>query len=151
MKPYVHSSSAYSFIHWNIDCSVGRGGQNSLRADVSYIQWYYTLAAAHPLTPEDRKAVYRNVRVTGSCTGTDNDPLVQAILVHQRHLEHPECDGRVSIARGDGKTSGKAFFVLRIGARIADMYPNEWPRLDKIPRCPPEVAQQVKKAIPVKG
>jgi len=34
--------------------SVGKRAQSSLPVDVSYIQWHYTLAAAHPLTAEDR-------------------------------------------------------------------------------------------------
>ena len=38
-------------------------------------------------------------------------------------------DGRVSVATGNGKLGGSAFFVLRLGARIANMYPELWPRL----------------------
>jgi hypothetical protein len=133
---------------WNLDASVGKGGANSNECDITYIQWYYTLAAAHPLTPEERKADYRKVSITGKCSGQDSDPLVQAIYAHQRHLRHPEIDGRISVARGEGKVGSTAFFVYRLGCRFADMYPNLWPRLDWIPGCPPSVASAVRNAVP---
>jgi hypothetical protein len=145
----LHSAGA-GILHfqWNVDCSVGKGGANNLTTDVSYIQWYYTLAAHHPLTSEDRKAIYKKVQVTGSCRGTDDDPLVAAIFAHQRALNHPQIDGRISVAHGSGKIGATAFFVLRLGARLANMYPNAWPRLDLIPQCPPSVAQAVRQSIP---
>ena len=144
MKPYVY----YGNYQWNLDSSVGKGGANNSPVDVSYIQWYYTLAATHPLTPEQRKVVYRKVSVTGSCRGTDDDPLVAAITTHQQHLNHPEVDGRISVAHGSGKLGATAFFIFRLGARLADMYPNAWPRLDLIPGCPASVVQAVRSAIP---
>ncbi len=39
---------------WNLECSVGKGGANTVASDVSYLQWYYVLAAANPLTVPDR-------------------------------------------------------------------------------------------------
>lgn len=151
MKAYLHGDGNHFDILWNVDCSVGRGGQNNLPTDVSYIQWYYTLAATHSLTPPDRKAIYAAVKVTGKCSGLDTDPLVAAIMSHQRALSHPQVDGRISVATGSGKLGGSAFFVLRLGARLAHMYPEVWPRLDKITGCPAGVAQAVKQTIPMYG
>lgn len=148
MKPYVHRAGSTAHFQWNLDCSVGMGGQNSLPADVAYIQWYYTLAAAHPNTPQVRKDVYAKVAITGQCSGRNDDPLVQAILAHQRALAHPVIDGRISVATGDGRVGENAFFILRLGARLADMFPQAWPRLDLIPRCPTQVADAVRTAIP---
>ncbi len=148
MKPYLHPVGAGFHFQWNVDCSVGKGGTNSLPTDVSYIQWYYTLAARHPLTTPDRKIIYQRVKVTGTCRGTDDDPLVAAILAHQRALNHPEVDGKISVAHGSGKIGASAFFVLRLGARLANMYPNAWPRLDLIPECPGPVALAVRQSIP---
>jgi hypothetical protein len=148
MRPFVHHFGTGSHFQWNLDCSVGKGGQNNLRGDVSYIQWYYTVAAANPRTPPDRKAVYSRVAITGTCRGTDDDPLVQAILTHQRALSHPIVDGRISVATGDGRVGEMAFFVLRLGARFADMVPQAWPRLDLILGCPAVVADEVRKCVP---
>lgn len=145
MKPWVYEDV---FI-WNLDFSVGKGAANSLPADVSYIQWYYTLAAEHPETPEDRKAIYRKVRVTGHCNGTDDDPLVAAIFAQQRAVNHPFIDGKIDVANAIGKVgSGKAFFIFRLGARLATMFPAYWPRLELIPRCPPLVRAASLAAIP---
>ena len=148
MKPYLHPAVSSLHFQWNLDCSVGKGGSNNLISDVSYIQWYYTLAAEHPLTPDDRKKIYRQVRITGACRGTDDDSLVAAIFAHQWALNHPDIDGRISVAHGSGKVGAAAFFVLRLGARFANMFPNQWPRLDLIRNCPTTVAQAVREAIP---
>ena len=148
MKAYLHADGGHFDFQWNIDCSVGKGGQNSLRPDVLYIQWYYQLALNQAATPPERKAIYRLVNLTGSCNGTDGDPLVRAITEHQRSIIHPQIDGRVSVATGSGKVGSSAFFVLRIGARIANMYPELWPRLEKIPGCPAQVAEASRLAIP---
>lgn len=150
MKPYIHSRAGrIADLHWNVDYAVGKHGQNiDASGDVSYVQWYYTIAANHPRTPEERKAVYRNVRVNGFCRGTDDDPLVAAITIHQRHLQHPTIDGKISVARGSGMLEANAFFILRLGARFADMYPDVWPRVDLIPNCPGPVRSAIKSAIP---
>ena len=148
MRPYVHSAGSTVHFQWNLDVSVGRRGTNSLRSDVSYIQWYYVLAAIHPLTPPDRRAIYRAVEITGSCDGSENDPLVASIFAQQRALSHPQVDGKISVASGDGKVGSSAFFVLRLGARFAEMFPQQWPRLDQIPRCPDSVKAAMRAAVP---
>jgi hypothetical protein len=148
MKPFLHKAPTFAFFCWNVDQSVGLRAQNGSACDVSYIQWYYTLAAVHILTPPDRKAIYSRVLVTGVCNGSEADPLVAAITAHQRGIDHPIVDGKISVAHGDGKIDAKAFFILRLGARVATMYPDLWPRLDLMPRCPQIVARAVKDAIP---
>lgn len=148
MTPFLHHAGALTHFQWNLDCSVGKGGQNSIAADVLYLQWYYSLAAKHALTPADRKAVYAKVVVNGVCRGTADDPLVQAITAHQQALQHPVVDGRISVATGDGRVGEKAFFILRLGARLSDMFPNAWPRLDLIPGCPGPVANAVRACVP---
>ena len=148
MKPHLLPAGNGYHIQWNLDKSVGKGASNSSREDVTYIQWYYTLAAESPLIDRARAAIYAQVRITGTCTGRDDDPLVKAIIAHQTFLRHPVIDGRVSVAHGNGKVGSNAFFVFRLGARLADMYPNEWPRLDKIKKCPDGVKKAVARCIP---
>jgi hypothetical protein len=150
VKPYLHPAGhGIVNFQWNIDCSVGKNADNTLITDVSYIQWYYKLAAQNPKTPPDRRAIYQNVEVTGHCSGTGDDPLSAAIWAHQEALQHPEIDGKISVAHGStGKIGSSAFFVLRLGARLADMFPNVWPRLDLMPGCPASVAQASRQAVP---
>jgi hypothetical protein len=149
MRPYIH---AHNF-QWALDCSVGKGGQNSIRADVQYIQWYYKLAAANPETTPERRQIYQLVETTGTCTGLDSDPLVRAITAHQQAIGHPIVDGKVSAVpggeAGNLKVSGNyTFFVFRIGARLARMFPDQWPRLDLIKPCPSDVLEAAVKAVP---
>jgi hypothetical protein len=133
---------------WNLDSSVGKGGANSNPADVSFIQWYYTLASDFHLTQEPNRTIYRKVKITGTCNGTDSDPLVAAIIAQQRSVNHPQVDGKVSVVTGSGKIGANAFFLLRLEARFAVMHPNAWPRLDLIPSCPGTIAQLSRDAIP---
>jgi len=149
MRPYIHKrgSTVHKFM-WVTDCSVGKHAQNSVPEDVSFLQWYYVLAADYFETSPQHKSIYKNVSVTGKCTGLDSDPLVQAILVQQRDFGHPVIDGKASVVHGSGFVDDKAFFVLRLGARFASMYPTLWPRLDLIPSCPPLIAVASRAAIP---
>ena len=144
MKPYIYGPK----FMWNLDCSVGKGAGNNIISDVSFIQWYYTLAAGFHLTEETNKAIYRKVQVTGMCSGKDSDPLVAAIIAQQRSMNHPQIDGRASVVTGTGKVGANAFFLLRLEARLAVMYPNAWPRLDLMPNCPPSVAAVSKGVVP---
>ena len=144
MQPYVYGPK----FMWNLTASVGKGGANNDVADVSFIQWYYTLALNFHLTEAANKDVYRNVRITGQCNGTDRDPLVAAIIQQQRSMSHPSVDGKVSVVTGSGKVGAKAFFLLRLEARFAIMYPSAWPRLDQIPGCPQAVRQAMVAAVP---
>jgi hypothetical protein len=93
MKPYIHENKVFV---WNLDNSVGKGAANSVQSDVSYIQWYYVLGAAHPEVTPERRAVYKQVKVTGACSGREDDPLVRAITIHQQSLQHPIVDGRLA-------------------------------------------------------
>jgi hypothetical protein len=144
MKPYVYGPK----FMWNLDCAVGKAAANSIPSDVAFIQWYYTLAANFHLTDADRREIYRRVKITGACNGTDKDPLVAAITAQQRNMNHPTVDGKVSVVTGSGKVGENAFFLLRLEARLAVMYPNLWPRLDLMPGCPPSVAQIASGAVP---
>ena len=115
---------------------------------MSFLQWYYTLAADFPLTMPDHKAIYRNVKITGACNGKDNDPLVAAIIAQQQGLNHPYIDGKASVVTGSGKVTDKAFFLIRLEARFAVMFPNAWPRLDLIRNCPSSIAEIARNAVP---
>jgi hypothetical protein len=144
MKPYIYGPK----FMWNLDCSVGKNGQNSVPADVMFIQWYYTVASGFHLTTPENKEIYRKVKITGGCSGMDSDPLVAAIVAQQRGMGHPVVDGRVSVVSGSGHVGEKAFFLLRLEARFAVMYPNAWPRLDLIPGCPGAVMAVARNAVP---
>jgi hypothetical protein len=143
MRPYIYGPK----FMWNLDCSVGKGGANNIVTDVSFIQWYYTHAVNFHLTTAENKEIYKKVQITGACSGADSDPLVKAIVAQQRSMGHV-ADGKVSVVTGSGKIGTHAFFLLRLEARFAVMFPAAWPRLDLIPNCPPAIAQASLAAVP---
>ena len=124
MKPYVYGPK----FMWNLDSSVGKGGSNHDACDVAFIQWYYVLAADFHLTDEDRKIIYRKVQTTGICNGSDADPLVQAILAHQRfvvvndvarvlRLGQVNCAVVVQVVVGRGVVSAENHGITRKNVR----------------------------------
>lgn len=74
--------------------------------------------------------------------------MVAAIIAQQRFMNHPQVDGKISVVTGTGKNSASAFFLLRLEARFAIMYPNAWPRLDLIPTCPGSILQVSRSTVP---
>ena len=144
MQPCIYGPK----VMWNLDCSVGKGGANSIASDVSFIQWYYTHAANFGLTEPANREIYRKVSITGHCNGSDSDPLVAAIMAQQRAMNHPNVDGKVSVPAGGGKVGPVAYFLFRLEARFAIMFPDAWPRLDRIPNCPASIAQVSRGAVP---
>jgi hypothetical protein len=148
MLPYIYNKGHFHKFMWINECSVGKAAENSIPADVSFLQWYFVLASTYPETSSEHKAVYRNVSISGQCTGTDSDPLVQSILIQQTDFQHPVIDGKASVVHGSGVIDHKAFFILRLAARFAVMFSDRWPRLDLIRDCPPALATLSRNAIP---
>jgi hypothetical protein len=140
-----------TIILWSIETSVGLNAQNSNSEDISYVQFYYTLAAKDIRFSQDRRDVYAQVSVTGQCDGTDNDPLVNAIWIDEQALNHPFKDSKLSVVQNpEGMIppgENTAWMILRLGARFCSMYPDIWPRIDKIPGCPEAIKQAVLRAI----
>lgn len=150
MKPVIYTVGPYNFFMWNLDASVGKSASNSSHEDILYIQYCYYLGKKDPRISPERLAIYSKVKLTGVCDGTAADPLVQAITVHQHDMGHPVVDGKVSVAKGTGKVAqDAAFFVYRLGARLATMYQKVWPRLDLMPECPAPLAACVRSVTPV--
>lgn len=149
MHPMISNNKFY----WNIDQSVGKNASNGNQTDICYIQWFFVKAAEHPAhVAPDHLAVYRAVRVTGACNGTDNDPLVAAILMWQKsrnqHGDPTTVDGHVSVAHGGIIYAPHSpFLVVVCAVGMAEWFPNAFPRLDLIPGCPPSVAMAVRQVF----
>lgn len=150
MRPIV----ANNWFLWNIDQSVGKNASNGNSADISLVQWYFVQLATRPAGVNPAHlSIYRAVRVTGSCSGRDDDPLVVAILTWQNseHADraHSTVDGHVSVAQGTGFYAAAApFMILMLSDELAHWFPNVYPRLDLIPGCPSAIANAVRAAIP---
>jgi len=150
MRPIILSDRFF----WNLHQSVGKNASNSNPTDVGFVQWSFVQATTHPggMDPADLH-VYGAVRVTGACSGRDDDPLVAAILALQRNARRRKpamlVDGHVSVAH-DSITYAPhaAFLILDLCTAFAGWYPNAYPRLDLMPGCPADVAAAVRNTIP---
>jgi hypothetical protein len=138
---------------WVIETSVGLRAQNSNRQDISYVQWYYSLVARNPIVDQGARDVYAQVRVTGFCDGTENDPLVSAIWFDQQRFGYGIDNIRdqkldpPKTRSGHMRSSGAVWMILKLSARLCTMYPYAWPRLDQIPGCPDPVKEAVFDAL----
>src|SRR5262245_13266160 len=135
---------------WNIDANVGAASPN-IQDDVELIQFGYLLMSQAPAQPADLKAVLAQVKVGVPCTGSADDPLVKAIRAHQAAIGGTQ-DGHVSkIKTSSGVYLDPAgehvFMLIRIVNNIFDATPNDFPRIDKHPKCPPALKASVLAAI----
>ncbi|WP_139350297.1 hypothetical protein [Rhodanobacter sp. C03] len=149
MRPIVLSDQFF----WNLHQSVGKNASNGNSMDISFVQWSFVEACARESgIPAATLQIYRSVRVTGSCSSRDDDPLVAAILAMQGHVHsqrpHTVIDGHISVANGILYAPGAEFLILDINLAIAGWYPNLYPRLDLIPGCPAAIANVSRQAIP---
>jgi hypothetical protein len=133
---------------WNLDGAVGEHGANKID-DVQLIQFYYQLyprltrGAPEPAVLAQVKAAAGTM--DGRCSGRPDDPLCQAIRAHQQRNRLPIVDGRVSVSQKDatfGPREQNFFMIIMMMTAISATF-DIYPRLDKIPGCPPLVRQKV--------
>ncbi|MBR0800719.1 hypothetical protein JQ615_35695 [Bradyrhizobium jicamae] len=135
---------------WNIDAEVGLNSPNRTD-DVQLVQLGYAFMAMAPTTPNEIRATFAAVQVGAFCTGRDDDPLVQAIFAHESS-RGGTVDGHVSvIGTSNGiymDSSGPHTYMLTaLVNNIQDGMPNDFPRLDKHPACPPDLKAAVLKVL----
>jgi hypothetical protein len=126
---------------WNIDANVGLNSVNA-DEDVALVQLGYNMMFQHGVGSPEEQQIYSRVPLNSFCDGTPSDPLVQAILAHQRSRGGTQ-DGHVSMVSTDngvytsGSGSQHVFMLIAIVNNIHDEIPDDWPRIDKLgDRCP---------------
>ena len=121
---------------WNVDANVGIDCPNKTE-DVQLVQLGYASAAANPLYPHpELKPLYAKVVPGAIYTGRPDDPLSIAIKAQQKAVGGPQ-DGRISMIHRDGHYAQGTFWMLcRLNKSIAVILAQEWPHLDRHPRCP---------------
>ncbi len=138
-------------VFWTVDADVGLSSPNRPE-DVQLVQLGYAAMLANPRaakTPEER-SVYAKVVPGSACSGRADDPLVQAIVLHQK-LRGGTQDGHVSKFTAStvgyvDATGSHSHMLLALVNNLSDMIPNDYPRLDKHPSCPGLLKTAVVKA-----
>jgi hypothetical protein len=131
---------------WNLDANVGLASPNKTD-DVQLVQLAYSIRARRLDLHPASKAAFAAVKVGAPCTGREDDPLVRAIRAHQRDRGGTQ-DGRVSTIRttnGVYHDSGgeHSYMLTALINNIFDAMPDDFPRIDKHPSCPPALKASV--------
>lgn len=134
---------------WNVSSHVGPGCPN-LPEDVQLVQFGY-YSAAHLSTPPPNctpadMAIFRSIVPGAPYFGGPTEPLSLAIRAHQRERGGTQ-DGRVSPAQASGSFGEASWMILGLDYRIWSLYPNQYPRLDECPACPPALAAASKRVF----
>ena len=126
----------------NVDSHVGPGCSNKVE-DVQLVQFgYYCMTrsnyAPFGLTPAEM-AIIKTV-VPWCLYGSLTDPLTLSIKAHQRARGGTQ-DGRVSpFTSASGFYGESTWMIISLVVNIIMVYPDLYPRLDKVSNCPPALA-----------
>lgn len=136
VKPFlVPRGDGRPRLSWNLDANVGLNSPNR-QDDVELVQLGYLAMAANPasgIAPELRTMI-RQIVVGERCSGRQDDKLVKIIFFHQKD-RGTMADGHISVLKGDMLTIDFALNPLL--NNIHDSIPNDYPRVEKHPRCGP--------------
>lgn len=134
---------------FNISANVGPNCPNQLE-DVQLVQFGY-FAMAHlgglGLEPEMISAA-KAVVVGAPYSGSPNDPLTIAIKLHERLIGGTQ-DGHVSVLR----VAGLSYYgthlpmLARLQNDIRAFLKGDFPRIDKHPKCPAELAASIRRSF----
>jgi len=137
MHAAMTSTPRGAMFYWNVDAAVGKNGQNQ-PLDVLFVSWCMYKLARWPDTSPELKQRLIEVGLTDSCNGRDGDRVVEGIKAVQQRLQLT-LDGRVSsVPRGTASYAGRggrsAYMIFYpLNAVIAQMHPQQWPRIDLMP------------------
>jgi hypothetical protein len=137
-------------VYFNLDGNVGPRCPNR-PDDVQLVQLGYFAVLRDPsnsavLTPALR-GVFDKIIPGAPYSGAADDPLSAAIRAHEAS-RGGTADGHVSVIRNPGKYDGKhTYITIALNNAIRDTMPDDFPRIDKHPRCPPLLRAAVLKIL----
>jgi hypothetical protein len=140
-----------NYFFWNINQNVGPKSPNQPE-DVQLVQFGYFAMA--PVVydmfknGDDIKPIFAAVTPGATYDGAPNDPLTLAIRAHQKFRGGTQ-DGHVSAMKaGTTLYPGGYLYMMRdFTIAMVRLMKNEFPRIDKHPKCPPLVRDGVKRAF----
>ena len=113
------------------------------------MQFVFNLISLRPLgtTSPAVLAAAKSVRMTGAMD-TETIAAIRAVQETLKAKRPGEIvDGRVRPADG-GVSPGKAVWTVRhLNRTIQTLFGDVWPRLDRIPGCPSEIQQMVRREV----
>lgn len=137
-------------VFFNVDGVVGAAPAANNREDVLLVQFAFTVMAGNRL-PGTSETFYQAASAV-KMTGTIDQATINAITAMQMEVKkrYPQTivDGRVSPSRGSyGYGAGGGMAITSINESVQHRNVDVWPRIDKIPGCPPELKQMVVRTV----
>lgn len=145
MQPFTQKRANGDVFLWNIEFSVGIASPNK-KEDVELVQLGYFAASKNPLFLPALRPVFEAVVPGAIYTGSPNDPLTLAILAQQKARGGTQ-DGHVSPIKGTTYDGKHSWMLNTLINTIFDLAPNDYPRIDRIPQCPPALRAAVAKCF----
>lgn len=136
-------------IFFNVDSSVGQGGDNSNRDDILLVQFLIRKAGetASPTLSAERKARMLKVQATGII----DDDTIDGIRATQEHIRQSKpgtiVDARVSPARGYDYGGGGSWIIMFLNLQMRIAFPRVWPRLQDLGDCPAELKPRLQQVL----
>jgi hypothetical protein len=137
-------------VFFNVDGVVGASPAVNNREDVLLVQFAFQMIARHPKSNrEEVQAAAQAVKITG----TVDAATINAIKALQNFAKIKQgragqiVDGRVSPAKGYSYGGSVYWTIVYLNDAIQDFHVDIWPRIDKIPGCPPELQAMVFRTV----
>lgn len=137
-------------VFFNVDGIVGASPAVNNREDVLFVQFALKMIVMHPKpNREELISACRNVKVTGNIDSTTINAIIALQTFAKTKLGQTGqvVDGRVSPAKGYSYGGGSYWTIVYLNDAIQDFHVDIWPRIDKIPGCPPELHALVLRTV----
>ena len=136
-------------VFFNVDGVVGAAPAANKREDVLMVQFYFTVIAAQPLSAAGTE--FYTAAKAVKMTGTIDPATINAIRAMQTEVKKQQTgtvvDGRISPAQGGYGYGSGLFAITHLNESVQHRHVDSWPRIDKIPGCPPELKQMVVRTV----
>jgi hypothetical protein len=133
---------------FNLTANVGVNSPNKSE-DVQLVQFGYLALAQNRLSSVPAELITAASAVVPGApySGGPNDPLTLAIKTDERTRGGTQ-DGHISVIHGNVSYDGSHIFLLaRLVNNISLFAETVFPRIDKHPRCPPQLAAAVRRSF----
>jgi len=136
---------------FNISGNVGPNCPNKI-VDVQFVQFGYFAVSQNKTAGFPQYLIDAASAVVPGApySGAPNDPLTLAIKADERFRGGVQ-DGHVSVMRGSvSYDATHDYLVMRLCNNIRTMVGRDFPRIDRHPKCPPQLAESVRRSFEVR-
>jgi len=139
-------------IFYNLDASVGAGGENSRPDDIMLVQFMLKKIGERSnvstQTGADASGL-RNTMVTGAVDANTIDAIMTfQQIVAGRDASGIAVDGRINTAKGGAYGFGNLLYsIVHLNATFKRRYWDDYLLIDRFPDCPGILATGVKRAL----